>query len=336
MIRFLFRRLVGLLIVLIGVTIITFTLTQLVPIDPAVTALGQNARDDQIEAFRREYGLDRPPYEQYASYMGRLLRGDLGISIRTRRPVAADLRDFLPATLELSIAAMIVALVLGVSLGIISAVNRNGLADGVARVFALVGGSLPIFFLGLLALALFYNKLRWLPGPGRLDAVLTPPTRVTGLFTMDSLIAGDWKLFENSVRHLILPAVTLGYFSTAVLLRMTRSAMLESLGQDYVRTARAKGLRERLVITRHALKNALIPVLTTIGITFGSLLSGAVLTETIFGWPGLGRYATASAVSLDFPAVMGVTLVAAVVYPIVNTLVDLGYRALDPRVEVDS
>jgi peptide/nickel transport system permease protein len=336
MIRFFFRRLVGLLIVLIGVTIITFTLTQLVPIDPAVTALGQNAREDQIQAFRREYGLDRPAYEQYAAYMGRLLRGDLGISIRTRRPVAADLRDFLPATLELSIAAMIVALVLGVSLGIISAVNRNGLADGFARVFALVGGSLPIFFLGLLALALFYNKLRWLPGPGRLDAVLTPPHRVTGLFTIDSLLAGDWKLFDNSVRHLLLPSITLGYFSTAVLLRMTRSALLEALGQDYVRTARAKGLSERLVIIRHALKNALIPVLTTIGITFGSLLSGAVLTETIFGWPGLGRYATASAVSLDFPAVMGVTLVAAVVYPIVNTLVDLGYRALDPRVEVDS
>jgi peptide/nickel transport system permease protein len=322
--------------VLIGVTIITFSLTQLVPIDPAVTALGQNAREDQIQAFRREYGLDRPAYEQYVSYMGRLLRGDLGISIRTRRPVAADLRDFLPATLELSIAAMIVALVLGVSLGIISAVNRNGLADGFARVFALVGGSLPIFFLGLLALALFYNKLRWLPGPGRLDAVLTPPHRVTGLFTIDSLLAGDWKLFDNSVRHLLLPSITLGYFSTAVLLRMTRSALLEALGQDYVRTARAKGLSERLVIIRHALKNALIPVLTTIGITFGSLLSGAVLTETIFGWPGLGRYATASAVSLDFPAVMGVTLVAAVVYPIVNTLVDLGYRALDPRVEVDS
>jgi peptide/nickel transport system permease protein len=335
MIRFLLRRLVGLLIVLIGVTIITFSLTQLVPVDPAVTALGQNAREEQIKAFRREYGLDRPAYEQYAAYMGRLVQGNLGISIRTRRPVAADLRDFLPATIELSIAAMFVAVVLGVLLGIVSAVDRNGWADGVARVFALIGGSLPIFFLGLLALALFYNKLRWLPGPGRLDAVLTPPTRVTGLYTIDSLIAGDRRLFENSVRHLILPSLTLGYFSTAVLLRMTRSAMLEALGQDYVRTARAKGLSERMVIIRHTLKNALIPVLTTVGITFGSLLSGAVLTETIFGWPGLGRYATASAVSLDFPAVMGVTLVAAFVYPVVNTLVDIGYRVLDPRVEVE-
>lgn len=335
MIRFLLRRTAGLLLVLFGVTIITFALTQLVPVDPAITALGQNAREDQIQAFRREYGLDRPPYEQYISYMGRLLQGNLGISIRTRRPVIDDLRDYLPATIELSLAAMVVALILGLSLGIVSAVNRNGLADGFARVFSLVGGSLPIFFLGLLGLALFYSKLRWLPGPGRLDALLKPPVRVTGLFTIDSLIAGNMPVFRNSLHHLILPAVTLGYFSTAVLLRMTRSAMLEALGQDYVRTARAKGLSERLVINRHALKNAFIPVLTTIGITFGSLLSGAVLTETIFGWPGLGRYATASAVSLDFPAVMGVTLVAAVVYPVVNTLVDIGYRLIDPRVEVN-
>jgi peptide/nickel transport system permease protein len=335
MLRFIFRRLAGLLLVLVGVSIITFALSQLVPIDPVASALGQNAREEQIQAFRREYGLDRPPYEQYISYMGRLLRGDLGISIRTRRPVASDLRDFLPATVELSLAAMLVATILGISLGIISAVNRNGLLDGIARVFALIGGSLPIFFLGLLGLALFYTKLRWLPGPGRLDAVLTPPPRVTGLFSIDSLLLGDWSLFVNSLRHLVLPAVTLGYFSTAVLLRMTRSAMLEALGQDYVRTARAKGLAEQLVIMRHALRNAFIPVLTTLGITFGSLLSGAVLTETIFGWPGLGRYATASAVSLDFPAVMGVTLVAAIVYPIVNTLVDLSYRLFDPRVEVN-
>jgi peptide/nickel transport system permease protein len=334
MLRFLLRRLAGLVVVLLGVSIITFGLTQLVPVDPAVTALGQNAREDQIQAFRREYGLDRPAPEQYLRYMGRLLRGDLGISIRTRRPVISDLRDFLPATIELSLAAMAVTLVLGISLGIISALNRNRMADAFARIFALIGGSLPIFFLGLLGLALFYSKLRWLPGPGRLDATINPPLRVTGLFTVDSLLAGNWVIFQNSVRHLILPAITLGYFSTAVLLRMTRSAMLDALGQDYVRTARAKGLAERMVVIRHALRNAFIPVLTTIGVTFGSLLSGAVLTETIFGWPGLGRYATASAVSLDFPAVMGVTLVAAVVYPVVNTLVDIGYRLIDPRVEV--
>lgn len=334
MIRFILRRLVGLVLVLLGVSIITFALSQLVPIDPVAAALGQNARNEQIEAYRRELGLDRPAALQYASYVGRLLQGDLGKSIRTRRAVADDLRDFLPATIELSLAAMLVAVVLGVALGVIAALRRNGAIDAAARLFALIGGSLPIFFVGLLVLALFYSRLRWLPGPGRLDAVLRPPPRFTGMYTLDSLIAGNWPLFRNALAHLVLPAATLGYFSTAVVLRMTRSAMLEVLGQDYVRTAKAKGLRDNVVILRHALKNAMIPVLTTIGIVFGSLLSGAVLTETIFGWPGIGRYATTSATSLDLPAVMGVTLVAAVVYPVVNLLVDIGYHLLDPRVKV--
>jgi peptide/nickel transport system permease protein len=334
MLRFILRRIAGLIFVLLGVSVITFALSQLVPIDPAASALGQNAREDQILAYRKELGLDRPAVVQYFSYLGRVLQGDLGKSIRTRRAVADDLRDFFPATIELSIAAMIVAIILGISLGVVSAVRRNGLVDGLARMFALVGGSLPIFFVGLLMLALFYSRLRWLPGPGRLDAVLTPPPRVTGMYTIDSLLAGNWALFKNSLAHLVLPAVTLGYFSTAVLLRMTRSSMLEVLGQDYVRTAQAKGLRDRAVIFRHALKNAMIPVLTTIGIVFGSLLSGAVLTETIFGWPGIGRYATTSVTSLDLPAVMGVTLVAAVVYPVANMLVDIGYHALDPRISV--
>jgi peptide/nickel transport system permease protein len=335
MIGFILRRLAGLVLVLVGVSIITFALSQLVPIDPVAAALGQNARDEQIEAYRKELGLDRPAVLQYFSYVGRLLQGDLGKSIRTRRAVADDLRDFFPATIELSIAAMIVALILGISLGIVAAIRRNSLVDGAARAFALVGGSLPIFFVGLLVLSLFYSRLRWLPGPGRLDAVLTPPARVTGMYTIDSLLAGNWALFKNSLLHLVLPAITLGYFSTAVLLRMTRSSLLEVLGQDYVRTAQAKGLRDRVVILRHALKNAMIPVLTTVGIVFGSLLSGAVLTETIFGWPGLGRYATTSVTSLDLPAVMGVTLVAAVVYPVVNMLVDIGYHTLDPRIRVN-
>ncbi|MBA3943360.1 MAG: ABC transporter permease [Herpetosiphonaceae bacterium] len=334
MARFLIRRLAGLVLVLAGVSVITFALTQVVPIDPALAALGQNAREDQIQAFRHAYGLDRPPVQQYISYIGRLLHGNFGLSIRTRRPVADDLRDYMPATIELSLAAMGVSLLLGISLGIVAAVQHNGWVDGLARIFALVGGSLPIFFLGLLVLALFYTKLRWLPGPGRLDPYLTPPPRVTGMYTIDSLLARNGPTLRSSLLHLVLPALTLGYFSTAVLLRMTRSAMLEVLQQDYVRTARAKGLRGSVVLLRHALKNSMIPVLTTIGVTFGSLLSGAVLTETIFAWPGLGRYATASAVSLDFPAVMGVTLVSAVVYPVVNLLVDIGYHVLDPRIGV--
>jgi peptide/nickel transport system permease protein len=263
------------------------------------------------------------------------LQGDLGASIRTRRPVADDLRDFLPATIELSLAALLVALLVGIPLGVLAALRRNSWVDGGARVFALVGGSLPIFYLGLLLLGLFYRQLQWLPGPGRLDSTLEPPTHITGLYTVDSLLTSNWPVFTNSVYHLILPALTLGYFSTAVLLRMTRSAMLEVLNQDYVRTAKSKGLAGRLVVWRHVLKNALPPVLTVVGITFGSLLSGAVLTETIFNWPGLGRYATTSVTSLDFPAVMGVTLVAAIIYPVVNTLVDIGYHVVDPRVRME-
>ncbi|MCC6165887.1 MAG: ABC transporter permease [Caldilineaceae bacterium] len=334
MLRFVVRRIAGLILVMAGVSIITFALAHLVPVDPAAAALGQNARDEQIAAYRRQLGLDRPVAEQYLTYVGRLLRGDLGTSIRTRRPVADDLLDFLPATLELSLAALLVSLCFGIPLGMAAALRRNSWVDALARLLALVGGSVPIFYLGLLLIGLFYRQLRWLPGPGRLDSTLNPPAAITGMFTVDALLTGNWAVLQDSLTHLILPAVTLGYFSTAVLLRMTRSAMLEVLSQDYVRTARAKGLARPVVITRHALRNALPPILTTIGVTFGSLLSGAVLTETIFNWPGLGRYATTSVTSLDFPAVMGVTLVAAIVYPLVNTLVDIAYSLVDPRIRV--
>ena len=334
MFRFIFRRISGLILVMVGVSMITFILAHLVPVDPAAAALGQNAREEQIAAYREQLGLDRPVVEQYFTYMSRLLRGDLGVSIRTRRPVVDDLMDFLPATLELSLAALLVSLIFGIPLGMAAALRRNSWVDALARLLALVGGSVPIFYLGLLLIGLFYRQLRWLPGPGRLDSTLNPPTFITGLYSLDALFTGNWEVLQNSLYHLILPAVTLGYFSTAVLLRMTRSAMLEVLSQDYVRTAHAKGLGQHLVVWRHALRNALPPVLTTIGVAFGSLLSGAVLTETIFNWPGLGRYATTSVTSLDFPAVMGVTLIAAIVYPLVNTLVDIAYTLVDPRIRV--
>jgi len=335
MIRFILRRLAGLLFVLLGVSTLTFVLAQLVPVDPAATALGQNARPEQIEAYRRELGLDRPIVEQYVTYLRRVVSGDLGESIRTRRAVLLDLQDYLPATIELALAALLISLLVGIPLGMWAAINRNRWHDGFARIVALLGGSLPVFYVGLLLLGLFYRQLRWLPGPGRLDSTLTAPLEITGLYTVDALLTGNWPIFQNSLAHLILPAITLGAFSTAVLVRMTRSAMLEVLAQDYVRTANAKGLRYQVVVWRHVLKNALAPVLTTVGITFGSLLSGAVLTETIFNWPGLGRYATTSVTSLDFPAVMGVTLVAAFIYPLVNTLVDIGYRLIDPRVRAE-
>lgn len=335
MLRFILRRLLGLLFVMVGVSLFTFAIAQVVPVDPAASALGAKAREEQIAAYRQELGLDRPVWEQYVRYLGRLVQGDLGESIRTRRPVADDLRDFFPATLELSLAALVVSLFLGIPLGIIAALRRNNWVDALARLIALVGGSMPIFYVGLLGLGLFYRQLRWLPGQGRLDSTMNPPDFITGLFTLDALLTRNWAVFQNASWHLILPAVTLGYFSTAVLLRITRSAMLEALSQDYVRTARSKGLREQLVVLRHVFKNALPPVLTTIGLTFGSLLSGAVLTETVFGWPGLGRYATTSVSNLDLPAVMGVTLLAAFIYPAVNTLVDIGYSLVDPRIRVD-
>lgn len=329
---FLLRRLIGIVGVLIGVSIITFAISHLVTTDPAVAALGDHATDEQIAQFRAEYGLDKPVLEQYVIYVQNLLRADLGTSIRTRRPVAQDLIQFFPATLELSMAALVIALLIGIPAGIWSAVYRNRLPDHIVRVFALVGGSLPIFWLGLIAVDVFYNDLSLLPAGGRLDDFLQPPQNITGLFVLDSLLTGNMVTLQNSLWHLVLPALVLGYFSTAVIARMMRSSMLEVLHQDYMRTARAKGLREFGVIVGHGFRNAFIPTLTIIGITFGSLLAGAVLTETIFTWPGLGRYATASAISLDFPAVMGVTLLAAFVYLLGNFVVDIAYAWLDPRI----
>ena len=330
---FLLRRIVGIAAVMIGVSVITFAISHVVPADPAVAALGDHASDAQIAAFRAEYHLDRPLPEQYATYVVGILHGDLGKSIRTRRAVADALADSFPATLELSFAALAVSLLVGIPAGIWSAIYRGRLPDVIVRIAALAGGSLPVFWLGLIVIGLGYYQLGWFPGGGRLDTFVSPPPTRTGLYVIDSLLALDLDALRSSLIHLVLPSLTLGYFSTAVIARMTRSSMLEVLGQDYMRTARAKGLAERIVVVRHGLRNALIPTVTIIGLTFGSLLSGAVLTETIFSWPGLGRYATASAISLDFPAVLGVTLLAAIVYPVANLAVDVAYYWLDPRIQ---
>ena len=329
---YLLRRLAGFAAVLIGVSIITFGLSHLVPADPAIVALGDHATDAQIDAFREKYGLNKPVPEQYWIYVTNLIQGDLGISLRTRRPVAADLHDFFPATLELSLTALILSILIGIPAGVVSATARNRLPDHVVRIVSLIGGSVPIFWLGLILIGFFYGRLGWLPGGARIDKFIPPPPMVTGLFTVDSLLAGNSEAFWSSVHHLLLPALALGYFSTAIIARMMRSSMLEVLNQQYVLAARAKGLRQGKVVWRHAARNALIPTVTTIGVTFGSLLSGAVLTETIFSWPGLGRYATSSAINLDFPAVMGVTLLAALVYTVTNLIVDVGYQWLDPRI----
>ena len=317
-------------------TLITFVLSHSVPADPVAAYLGQSALLDPeiVAAFKREWGLDKPLHEQYLAYLGNLFQGNLGRSILSKRPVEEDLEQYLPNTILLATAAIVFAVVIGVPLGVISAVKRNHPIDHVVRAVSLIGVSIPVFWLSLVSLFVFYYWLDWLPGPGMLDNKFVAPTSVTGFLPIDALIAGDMDVFGNAMRHLVLPALVLSSFSVGLIARVTRSSMLEILGQDFMRTARAKGLKERIVITRHALRNALIPTITVIGLAYGNQLGGAVLTETIFSWPGIGRYAYQAASSLDFPAVMGVTMLIAGIYIGVNLIVDILYGVLDPRIRV--
>jgi peptide/nickel transport system permease protein len=333
---YLFKRFLGIIFVFVGVSVITFFISHVIPADPALIALGDHATPEVVANFRAQQGLDKPLLEQYLFYIGGLLRGDLGNSIRTLRPVAADLHDFLPATIELTLFALFFSLLVGLPVGIWSALTCNRWPDYLLRTFSTLGASLPTFWLGLVLIGIFYYKLSWLPLGGRIDQFIHPPQSITGLYVIDSLLGGNFEALKSSLLHLVLPTFTLGYYSTAVISRIVRSSMLDVLGQDYLRTARAKGVPERLVILRHALRNAILPVLTAIGLTFGSLLSGAVLTESVFSWSGLGRYSSQSAVALDFPAVMGVALLSAAIYAITNLLVDLSYFSLDPRIQYES
>jgi peptide/nickel transport system permease protein len=328
------RRLMLMVVAALGVTLISFVISHAVPADPVVSNLGQQAsqRPEIVAAFKQRWGLDRPLHEQYFTFVGNLVHGDLGTSINTRRPIMTDVSQFLPATVELSTAAIGFALVVGLPLGTFAALHRDGLVDHVARLVSLVGVSIPIFWLATVSLVIFYAALQLAVGPGRLGPQLQAPPPTTGFLTVDSLLAGDLATFRSAVDHLMLPGIVLGSSVMGLITRVTRSSLLEVLGQDYVRTARAKGLVEHLVIGRHALRNALIPTVTVLGLAYGSLLSGAVMTETIFAWPGLGRYAYQSAVSNDFPAIMGVTFVIALIYIIVNLLVDLTYALLDPQI----
>jgi peptide/nickel transport system permease protein len=332
--RYLARRVMLMCVAALGVTLISFVISHAVPSDPIVSNLGQQAsqRPEIVAAFRAKWGLDRPLYEQYLAFVGNLAHGDLGTSINTRRAIATDVAQFLPATVELSTVSIAFALILGLPLGVLAAVKRDGPIDHVARLVSLVGVSIPIFWLAAVALVIFYATLQIAVGPGRLGPQIQAPPVVTGFLTIDSLFAGDFATFRSAIEHLMLPGLVLGSSVMGLITRVTRSSLLEVLGQDYVRTARAKGLVERVVVTRHALRNALIPTVTVLGLAYGSLLSGAVLTETIFAWPGLGRYAYQSAVTNDFPAIMGVTFVIALMYIIVNLVVDLAYALLDPQI----
>lgn len=329
---YLLKRLGFVIFVVWGVTLATFFIAQVVPGDPALSALGDNAREEQILEWRELKGLNEPVIVQYGIYFRGLLSGDLGTSLRTGRPIVQDLKDFFPGTLELALTSVIFAIVFGVPAGILAALYKDRWPDLLVRLLALLGGATPIYWLAILLLELLNNRLGWLPGPGRLDAYLIPPRAVTGMVGLDSLLARDFEVFVDSFRHLILPAIVLGAFNAALLARMTRSALLEVLGQDYVRTAKAKGVRSSTLIFRHALRNAALPILTVLGGLLGGLLSGAVLTETIFSWPGIGRYATQAATSLDFPAIMGVTLLAGLATSLINLGVDLLYAAADPRI----
>jgi peptide/nickel transport system permease protein len=333
MLTFLARRLVLLGVVLVGLSALTFTLSHLVPTDPARAALGFDASPDMVSQYRREMGLDRALPIQYARYVGNLVTGNLGVSIMTRRSVAEDLAKAIPATIELTLASLVLSITAGGALGVVAAVRRGGFADTLATAVPVAQLSTPVFVMGLVLLLVFYRWLGWFPYGGRLDPSMAPPT-ITGLYTVDAVLRGDWPVFRSALAHLVLPAVALSNLTLAEMTRITRSAMLEALGHDYVRTARSKGLPERAVIARHVLKNAAIPVLTVMGLRIGFLLGGAVITETIFAWPGVGRYAWEGARNVDLNVVMGVTLVVALAYALINLAVDVLYSVLDPRVRV--
>jgi peptide/nickel transport system permease protein len=334
--RYLLRRLGVSALLIVGVTLVTFVLTNLVPGDPVAANLGQRAAENPatVAAYRAHYGLDQPLPVQYVTYLGNLLRGDLGESQQTHRPVLVDLQSAVPATLEIAIGAIVLSVLIGVGFGVIAAVRRGRLADSVLRLVSLVGISVPTFWLALVAFYVFSFQLDLAPGSGRLAPATTPPPHVTGLYTVDSLLAGEWETFGDALAHLMLPTLVLTLYTVGLLTRFTRSAVLEVLEQDYVRSARAKGLPGRTVLFRYVLRAAMVPILTVVGLAFGALLSGTVLVEEIFAWPGLGSYAYQAASHLDLPAVMGVGLLVGVIYLVINLVVDLLYGVIDPRVRI--
>lgn len=336
LLRFVLRRLAVGVLLCIGVTLVSFTLTQVVPGDPVAASLGEHAAADPetVAAFRQRFGLDKPLPEQYLIYVGNLLQGNFGESLQTRRPVADDLAKYMSATLELSLVAMSFAMLGGVSLGILAAVYRDRWPDQLIRVISLAGVSVPTFWLSLVCLYVFFFQLGWSPGVGRLPPGGAAPMPLTGLYTIDALLTGNWKVLSNALAHLALPAMVLAVYTIGAITRFTRAAMLEAFQQDFVRAARAKGMPERVVVLRHVLRPALAAIITVSGMAFGRMLGGAVLVESVFSWPGLGEYAYRSALALDLRAIMGVSLVIAAVYILVNLLVDILYAVVDPRIRL--
>jgi peptide/nickel transport system permease protein len=334
MLRYILRRILGLIPVLFGITLLVFLFLHLIPGDPAQVILGQRATPAQVEQLRETLGLNRPLPVQYFAFLNQLLHLDLGRSIITSIPISQEIRVRWPATFELSVAAMLVAVVIGVPAGVIAAVRKNSWIDNLAMSSSLIGVSMPVYWLGLLLIYLFSVNLHWFPPSGRLGVNEGFSfTSFTGFYVLDALLQFNLPMLGNVLAHLILPAITLGTIPLAIVARITRSAMLEVLSQDYIRTARAKGLLERWVIYKHALKNALLPVITIIGLQFGTLLSGAILTETIFSWPGIGSWIYDGILTRDYPVVQGGVVFVAVTFVLLNLLVDISYAFFDPRIQ---
>ncbi|WP_027415819.1 ABC transporter permease [Aneurinibacillus terranovensis] len=332
MLSYIIRRLLQLIPVLLGMSIVVFCIIHAIPGDPAQVILGEHATPKAIQSLREQLHLNDPLYKQYFYYMKNILTGDLGESLRTQRAISSEIGPYLAATLELSVVALVFAVIIGVNAGIIAAWKRATWFDYIAMLVALVGVSMPVFWLGLMEQWVFAQQLDWLPSIGRFNT-REPITPITNLYLIDTMIQGNWAGFTDVVKHLILPGVALGTIPMAIIARMTRSSMLEVMKSDYIRTARAKGLKEFWVVYRHALKNALIPVLTVIGLQLGLLLGGAVLTETIFGWPGLGRYIYDAIGFRDYPVVQSGILVIAFLFVLINLIVDILYVYIDPRIQ---
>jgi len=327
------RTFTALSLTFLGLLLVTFFIGRVIPVDPVLAAIGDRASGDVIEEMRIAMGLHLPLYQQFWLYLGDVLSGDFGISVLTANPVISDIIRLFPATLELASAATVIGIAFGVPLGVVAATHQGHWQDHTIRIASLVGYSMPIFWLSLVGLLVFYAGLGLVEGPGRIDVYLeeTVPS-VTGLILVDSLISGHFAIFRNALSHLVLPASILGYFSLAYIARMTRVFMIEELSKDYIMAARAKGLSERLVVWRHALGNVRVPLITVIALAYAGLLEGSVLTETVFSWPGLGRYITSSLLNADMNAVLGGTLVVGAVFVLVNQLADFLYRLADPRI----
>ena len=324
--------LVVILLTYLGLLAVTFFIGRVIPIDPVLAIVGDRAPEHVVQRVREELGLNKPVWEQFYIYISKVLQGDFGTSVLTSNPVMQDIRRTFPATIELATLGILIGAGIGVPLGVWAAVRRGGLVDQVVRVMGLIGYSVPIFWLGLMGLVLFYAKLGWVSGPGRIDvSYVYSVTKVTGFLLIDAAIGGEWDAFGNVLSHLALPASLLGYFSLAYISRMTRSFMLGELAQEYVIAARAKGLSETRIIWRHALRNAMVPLVTVIALSYAGLLEGSVLTETVFAWPGLGLYITNSLQNADMNAVLGGTIIVGSIFVGLNLLSDLLYRLLDPR-----